>query len=555
MNKLIICTLVFLNCIVIGQGSIENKVNDIFKSWSSEKTPGGSIIISKGDRTIFEKNYGLADLEHDIPISSKTKFYAASDSKQFVAFSILLLEEKGKLSLNDNIRTYLPELPPYEYPILIKHLIHHTSGIRDYLELIGLQGGIYLDHHTEEEVFQLICKQERLNFEPGVKFLYSNSGYFLLSKIIKEVSGLSLREFARKNIFIPLNMDNSLFYDNIYEILKNRAYSYVKHEYDDGFYNFVSRHDLVGASGLYTTAQDLSKWASNLNHNKLGAKGQNIIIKMHQEGILHDGQSCNYAFGLENHFYKGIKTVYHGGSIAGYRSLIFRVPSEDFSIILLSNRSDANLLGKAENILELYFKDRLIEDSIPVIKPKIEEEIEGIELDTEYLEEHVGYYWNSDALHSRKIYMQDSSLWYERGNGNKSKLIPIGKNEFIMEGVDLSVTVRFDKHNKGSEKMILVIDGFPPITLMKYQPEVYDSTTNSDICGTFYTNELDSKYILLTENENLVLQLGVKKYLVERLRKTTLRVKPFGIIEFDKNLKSFELSSERAKYIKFRKVE
>ena len=132
MNKLISCTLVFLNCIVIGQGSIENKVNDIFKSWSSEETPGGSIIISKGDRTIFENNYGLADLEHEIPISSKTKFYAGSDSKQFVAFSILLLEEEGKLSLNDNIRTYLPELPQYESPILIKHLIHHTSGIRNY---------------------------------------------------------------------------------------------------------------------------------------------------------------------------------------------------------------------------------------------------------------------------------------------------------------------------------------------------------------------------------------------------------------------------------------
>ncbi|MFQ5628604.1 MAG: serine hydrolase domain-containing protein, partial [bacterium] len=260
--------------------TLSAKVDQIFADWDKPDSPGCALAVIQDGKTVYSRGYGMADLEHDIPISPQTVFYIGSTSKQFVTFSIALLAEQGKLGLDDNIRKYLPEFPDYGQPITIRHLIHHTSGIRDYLTLWSLAGRNYLDYMPEDVVLDMICRQKELNFSPGEQHLYSNSCYFLLAVIVERASGQSLREYADKHIFKPLAMKNTHFHDNNKHIIKKRAYGYAPGKIG-GFDQLIMRFDLVGSGGLYTCVEDLYLWDQNFYHNKLGKGGQEIIDLMH----------------------------------------------------------------------------------------------------------------------------------------------------------------------------------------------------------------------------------------------------------------------------------
>ena len=190
------------------------KVDQIFSQWNHKNSPGAALSIIKDGKIIYSKGYGMADLEHDIPVTDSTIFYIGSVSKQFVTMCILLLEEQGKLKLDDKVQKYLSDFPEYESPITIQHFIHHTSGVRDNLTLWELAGNSILDHIDKEEMYQMIKRQKTLNFPSGEKYLYSNSCYFMLALIIEKVSGESLKSFAQKNIFQPLSMNHTFFGDD-----------------------------------------------------------------------------------------------------------------------------------------------------------------------------------------------------------------------------------------------------------------------------------------------------------------------------------------------------
>src|SRR5687767_170722 len=236
--------LVFLLFVYIPSNAQVNefaKIDSLFSMWSKIENPGGAVGIIKEGKLIYSKGYGSADLEHDIPISPNSLFFLGSVAKQFTAFCILLLEEQGKLKLEDEIQKFLPDFPRYETPITINHLIHHTSGIRDVFSLFFLQGRNYLDHISEEEAYDMLKKQSALNFKSGDRQSYSNSGYFLLGKIIKVASGKSLKNFAQENIFTPLGMRNTFYLDNNQQIVRNRVESYVKLEGKEEFGNQIRR--------------------------------------------------------------------------------------------------------------------------------------------------------------------------------------------------------------------------------------------------------------------------------------------------------------------------
>ncbi len=248
-------------------------VDNLFTEWNNTHSPGCALAIIKDGKILYEHGYGMADLEHDIPVSPNSVFYLASVSKQFVAMCLLLLEEEGKLSLEDNIRKYLPEFPEYNSPITIKNLIFHTSGIADFHMIWDIEGKDALNRTPAEEVFKLICSQEKLDFTPGEKQLYSNSGYFLSSIIIRRVAGKSLKDYGKEKIFVPLGMRNSEFLDDNKSIIKNRACGYTP-LIEGGFGNAIMRYDLVGGGGLYSTVEDLYLWDQNFYHNKLGNGSQ-----------------------------------------------------------------------------------------------------------------------------------------------------------------------------------------------------------------------------------------------------------------------------------------
>jgi CubicO group peptidase (beta-lactamase class C family) len=317
------------------------RVDKIFQRWNRTDSPGCATAAMKDGAIVYKHAYGMADLDHNVTLTPSTVFHVASMSKQFTAASIVLLAQQGKLSLDDDVHKYIPELADFGAPITIRHLIHHTSGLRDQWELLGMAGWRYsLDLITDDDVMSVVSRQKELNFKPGEKHVYCNTGYTLMALIVKRVSGMSFREFTTKNIFEPLGMTNTHFRDDHAEIIKNNAYGYQQENPSAPFRLSVTNFDTVGATSLHTTVEDLAKWDENFYHPTVG--GQALVDQMLQRGKLNNGEELDYAFGLVYGKYKGLKTIGHGGADAGYRSDITRFPDQHFSVTVLCNAADTN---------------------------------------------------------------------------------------------------------------------------------------------------------------------------------------------------------------------
>jgi len=269
-------------------------VDALFSEWNKPDSPGCAIAIIHRGQPLYRRGYGMANLEYAIPISEKSVFDIGSISKQFVAMCIALLARQGKLSFDDEIQKYIPELRNYRYSITIRHLIHHTSGLRDYLTLMDLAGLRFENEYPDEEIIGLIARQKVLSFRPGEEFLYCNSGYLLLAEIVKRSSGQSLREYADESIFAPLEMKNTFFHDDFSEIVKNRAVGYSPAE-SGSFRISMSIFDIVGDGGVHTTIDDLCRWDANFYHNIVGGYGQDLIEEITSPGKLNSGKALDYA--------------------------------------------------------------------------------------------------------------------------------------------------------------------------------------------------------------------------------------------------------------------
>jgi CubicO group peptidase (beta-lactamase class C family) len=289
---LLLFSFLYLNA-QITASQIE-KVDHLFKKWDQKDSPGAAVgIIQKGN-LIYTNGYGSANLDYDVPIDADSKFYIASTSKQFTAACLALLVQEGKLKLEDDIRKHIPELPDYGKTITIRHLVHHTSGLRDYLELMSLAGKSFENYFNISDGIELLCRQKALNFDPGAEYLYSNSGYILLAEIVTRVSGKSIREYADEKIFRPLGMKNTFFNDNHKQVTKNRVVSYRPE--GNGYLRFVQNFDALGDGNLLTTVNDLYLWDQNFYHKKVG--GSAFLDLIHTRGTLNNGKELDYAFGL-----------------------------------------------------------------------------------------------------------------------------------------------------------------------------------------------------------------------------------------------------------------
>ncbi|MFB3787781.1 MAG: serine hydrolase domain-containing protein [bacterium] len=336
--------------------SLSEKVDQTFKKWNTPNSPGCAIAVVKDGQIIYEKGYGMADLRHGVPLTPNTVFHFGSNSKQFTAFSIFLLEEEGWLQLTDDFHQYIPELPDFGKTITIQHLLDHTSGLRDYLELLAFAGWNYMDDLITKDLgFKYTLRQKALNFDPGEQFMYSNTGFMLLAEIVARISGQTFAQFTQERIFTPLGMTNSQFVDNHHVILKNFASSYTP-PVEGVYYEYPVNFASVGEGGLYSTVEDLVKWDQNFYDATIGSGS--ILDKMHQKGILNNGQLSTMSAGLIVTYYKGRRLVYHGGDIAGYHSQIVRFPDEQFSIITASNTAEMDsidLANKSVSIADFYF--------------------------------------------------------------------------------------------------------------------------------------------------------------------------------------------------------
>jgi CubicO group peptidase (beta-lactamase class C family) len=333
----------------------ENKVDAVFSKWTAS-TPGCSVAATVDGQTVLQKAYGMADLEHDVRNLPDTIFEAGSVSKQFTAAAVLLLAKAGKLSLDDPVRKYVPELPEYGSPLLIRHMLNHTSGLRDWGSVEGIVGWPRTSRaYTHDHVVDIVSRQTHLNFTPGTNWSYSNTGFNLAAIIVSRVSGESFAEFSRKNIFAPLGMTHTSWRDDYTRVLKNRAIAYS--ETGGEYHTNMPFENIHGNGGLLTTVGDLMRWNENFVEPRIG---DTEFVRLQQTpGKFNDGKSHEYGLGLYIGEYKGLKEVSHSGSTAGYRAFLTRFPDQHVSVAVLCNASTGQAEQYAHAIADLYLEPSL----------------------------------------------------------------------------------------------------------------------------------------------------------------------------------------------------
>lgn len=337
-----------------------SRIDSIFAPHDRTDRPGCALGVYRDGQVIYARGYGMADLNHRLAISPRTVFYIASTSKQFAAASLQLLAVEGKVSLDDPVRKYVPELPAYADRITLRHLLHHQSGIRDYLGLWASSGRSIADHIPEEQALELIARQKAVDFEPGSRFAYSNSGYFLISVVVHRASGLTLREYAAQKIFQPLGMRETHFHDDNTMIVPNRAEGYAPD--GKGGYRIVkTSFALVGDGGLHTTVEDLVKWDENFFANRLAGGGPAFIERLYTRGRLAKGDSTDYASGLSHTTHRGLPVIDHGGSFIGFRAQLMRFPSVHTSLAILCNDGTARPENMARRVADVVLEGRFVE--------------------------------------------------------------------------------------------------------------------------------------------------------------------------------------------------
>lgn len=532
----------------------EKQIDQLFSRYNSQ-TPGASVAVARDGKIIFQKGYGSAALEYDIPITPTTVFHIASVSKQFTAFAILMLENDGKLSVNDDVRKYIPEVPDFGKVITLKQLIHHTSGLRDQWELLGMAGWRLDDIITTKQILNLVSRQKELNFTPGDEMVYCNTGYTLLAEVVARVSGMSFAAFTRTRIFEPLKMNQTLFYDDCEKLVKNRAYSFYQDS--SGYKKSILSYSTVGATSLFTTSADLCRWAMNFEKPLVG---QAFIDKMAERGVLNNGDTLGYAMGQGIHIYKGLRIFEHGGADAGYRSNLLRVPDQHFSVNVLSNFASFNPGDMASKIMQLYLADKLkTEPAGPVDKPKQQADSGTVAPGPEILQRYCGRYEVQPGLIAT-ITLQDNNLFAEAGELPKTKMIPLSPTRFEIREAGAEVTFVADEQGRIT-KMMVMMQG-QEITAMRlpdFDPARVDL---AEFTGEYFSDELNTTYTLVVESGKLI---------ARHFRTGDIHLKPvkadgftgnqwfFGQVEMirdnNKSINGFMVSTGRVRNLKFVKQE
>lgn len=316
-----------------------DRLDELLEPYDRPGMPGLVATVLRGGQVAYQRCTGLADVEHTVLNGPDTVFHFASVSKQFTGLAVALLERAGRLALSDDVRAYVPELPDCGATITVEHLVRHTSGLRDYIDLLMFAGYREEDVLTNDDVREILWRQRGLNFAPGEAYSYSNSGYHLLALIVERVTGMPFSVFCRNEIFGPLGMTNTCFQDSYQDVIAGRAYSYAGKRID-GLKRVFSVHGTPGAGCLYSTATDLVRWVQNHDRPVVGDRA--LIERLQEPGRLNDGSAVDYGYGQLLGRYRGTCIVHHYGADAGYRIGLARFPDEDLAVLLLSNWRDVD---------------------------------------------------------------------------------------------------------------------------------------------------------------------------------------------------------------------
>jgi CubicO group peptidase (beta-lactamase class C family) len=476
--------------------SIDGQVDRQFARWTSSTpgaTPGCAVAAAENGKPVVSKAYGMADLEHDVRNTPETIFEAGSVSKQFTAAAMLLLARDGKLSIDDPVRKYIPELPEYATPLLIRHMLNHTSGLRDWGSVASIAGWPRTSRaYTHAHVLDIVSRQHSLNFPSGTRWSYSNTGYNLSAMLIARVSGMSFSDFTRQRIFEPLGMTRTSWRDDFTRVVKDRAIAYSDDR--DGFHTDMPFENVHGNGGLLTTVGDLLKWNENFVAPKVG--DQAFVTLQQTPGKFNDGQSHDYAFGLTAGSYKGLREVSHSGSTAGYRAFLTRYPDQHVSVAVLCNVSSGVAAQYAHAVADLLLGDRLK----PVAAPTPRATPTPAELQAV-----AGLYRNT--VLGTALTISSTAQGVRAGN---TALVPESATRFVTAGGQSWI---FD--GRGGAKLtdrFGRVDTFARVEPAKPTPEELQA-----LAGTYVSDEAEVQFVAAVDAGALVLK---------RRPDTTMRLTP-----------------------------
>lgn len=463
------------------------QVDEIFAAYNRPGSPGCSLGVIRNGTFLYRKSYGDASLELGVPLSPESVFYVGSISKQFTATSVVLAAEQGSLSLDDDVRKYIPELPDYGHKITLREMLNQTSGFRDFFSLIYFSGHDAADFNSPAELLKLIARQRRLNNLPGDEWVYSNTNYFLLGIVLERATKKTLAEFAAENVFRPLEMTHTLFYDDASVVVPGRAPAYYPGKNGNFQVGWSTTYRLVGGGGLMTTVDDLLKWDENFYSNRLG-KGT-LLSELQKPGVLNDGMHDAYGMGLILGNYRGLPIVEHDGSLFGYRADILRFPEQKFSVVCLCNVSNADPELRSRKVADVYLKNVLQSDK-PGGSPTTKDLPDPVVFAGQYLDSHTYTIYSFTA--------QDGNLLW--GSAMRRK----NANQFYNSMGDLitfeilggSMKVTFDRNGQ-----VL----FAGKRLDEFHPSEAELR---DFIGSYQSPETGGVFQLSLEQGEFVLKIG-----------------------------------------------
>ena len=502
---------------------LADKVDRLFAEWDKPDSPGAAVVVLKNGNIVHQQGYGMANLEYSVPITPATIFDMASVSKQFTAMAIAILAKQQKISLDDDIRKYLPDIPDFGKTITIRHLLHHTSGIRSWGFLMQLEGLEWDDRLSYAHVLQLVRYQKELNFEPGEEYSYSNTGYNLLAEIVVRVTGQSFREWTTTNIFKPLGMTDTHFRDDHTEIVKNRADSYAPDE-KGGFRNVVSNLTTVGSSSLFSTVKDMSKWIKNFDEGMVG--GTAALDKMFETGVLNNGKKLNYAFGLVMDEYRGIKTFHHSGGWAGFRTHIVLFPKQEFGVAVLSNLSTLKPVPLANQITDIYLAD----DLAPEKQKAKQKKKKPVKVHPQVYDTYVGKYVITGGASSVgkivTVTKENDRLVAQQEGDRMVRLYPESETKFFLKNPDLQISFVREKNGNVNEFVLSGDTSGQDWSISVKKIQSLNKKQLSEYLGTYYSDELCTSYTIMPQNGQLWLR---------HIRKVDIKLIPNGSDQFTGN--------------------
>ncbi len=508
--------------------------------------PGYSIIITKKDSVIYKRNFGFADLDKKTPITETTIFDIASASKQFTGMAIALLVEQGKININDKVIKYLPDLSEAMSAITINQLVHHSSGIRDWPTLFALKGWQPEDTLSLNDIYDMLKKQESLNFSPGTEFSYSNSNYNLLAKIVEAVTDTSFESWVQNNIFVPLAMENTYFVknSNLEENIVANSYYFDGNKYIP----FANNLNAYGSSSIMSSTADMVKWLTNFNSKILG--GNVAINTITQKGNLNNSKTIDYGYGLYITEIKDKKAYYHDGAWGGYRSGTVFFPEDSVGVVFLSNNGTLSSPKILNDIAEILFSKTEKESKESVLTEQ--------EINDEFFTLCAGKYQQVDDKNCYLTFFKEGDEYFLSMYNKNFKLY--AKSDSVYFVKEAKAEFVFHLRNGKVNSHTLEQNGNSYVALRVEEDKKVVNINYDKLSGTFYSSELDVNYEVRFENEKLKIHCTVftEDIILEHSKDLTYKsnsglIQSISFLEKFGEITSLEINNPRAKNLIFEK--